>query len=61
MARIVLCLEALLRLAACSWDEVAGTASRTVRNACANARNCTVYEEGEPVKKDHLDPWDARR
>lgn len=46
---------------ACSWDEVRGTASRTVRNVCANAPNCTVYEDGEAIKKDSLDPWDTRR
>jgi hypothetical protein len=52
---------ALLLLGACSWNEVVGTASRTVRNICANAPSCTVYEEGEPVKKDGLDPWDTKR
>lgn len=52
---------ALLLLAACSWDEVKGTASRTARNVCANAPNCTVYEEGEAVPKDKLDPWETKR
>jgi outer membrane biogenesis lipoprotein LolB len=57
----VLAALALLLLAACSWDEVRGTASRTVRNVCANAPNCTVYEEGEPAQKGGLDPWDTKR
>ena len=51
----------LLLPAACSWNEVIGTASRTVRNVCANAPNCTVYEEGEPGQKGGLDPWDSKR
>ena len=58
---IAACLAALLLLSACSWDEIRGTASRTARNACANAPNCTVYEGGEAVGKDTLDPWDTRR
>ncbi len=37
-------------LAACSWEEVRETASRTARNVCADTSSCTVYEEGEPVK-----------
>ena len=59
--RPALAALALLLLAACSWDEVVGTASRTVRNVCANAPNCTVYKEGEPVSKGDLDPWDTGR
>lgn len=56
------CTAAFLLLpGACSWDEVRGTASRTVRNVCANAPTCTVYENGEAIKKDRLDPWDTRR
>lgn len=54
-------LAALSMLAACSWEEVRETASRTARNVCADTSSCTVYEEGEPVKTDGLDPWDTRR
>jgi hypothetical protein len=55
-----LILAALL-LAGCSWDEILGTASRTARNVCAEASNCTVYDDGEPVKRGTLDPWDTKR
>lgn len=58
---IFLCATMLLLPAACSWEEFRETASRTVRNVCANAPSCTVYDEGEPVKKDGLDPWDTKR
>lgn len=58
---LIACASALLLLGACSWNEIRGTASRTVRNVCANAPNCTVYEDGEAVKKGGLDPWDTQR
>lgn len=58
---VLLALAALTILAACSWEEFRETASRTVRNVCANAPSCTVYDAGEPVKKDGLDPWDTGR
>jgi hypothetical protein len=49
----------VLLLGGCSADEVIGTASRTVRNICANAPNCTVYDEaGEPDKDPG--PWDTK-
>ena len=48
-------------VAACSGIDWLGTASRTVRNVCANAENCTVYEEGEAAPKDTLGPWDTKR
>jgi hypothetical protein len=50
----------LLPLPGCSYDELVGTASRTLRNVCAQAPNCTAYDEnGE--KNKALDPWDTRR
>ena len=49
-----------LILSACSYDEVIGTASRTLRNVCAQAPNCTTYDEtGE--KNKELDPFDTQR
>jgi hypothetical protein len=32
-----------------------------VRNVCANAPDCTVYQDGEAVKEDTLEPWDTKR
>ena len=54
-------VAALLLLGACSRDEVIGAASRTVRNICANAPGCTVYDEDGAVKKGELNPWDTKR
>lgn len=54
-------LALLMLVGACSWEIVRGTASRTVRNVCANAPDCTVYQDGEAVKEDTLEPWDTKR
>jgi hypothetical protein len=45
---------------ACSREELTGTASRTVRNVCANAPNCTVYGE-DGAAQSGINPWDTRR
>jgi len=50
----------LLPLPGCSYDEVVGTASRTLRNICARAPNCTTYDE-DGEKNKELDPWDRQR
>lgn len=47
-------------LAGCSKVELIGSASRTVRNVCANAPNCTVYDADGQADRG-LDPWDTRR
>jgi hypothetical protein len=57
----VLLMLVALPLASCGWDDILGTASRTARNVCAEAPNCTVYDKGEPVSKDTLYPWDTKR
>jgi hypothetical protein len=59
--RCLACLALLLlALAACSQEELTGTASRTLRNVCAGASNCTVYGEDGQAQKG-LDPWDTKR
>jgi hypothetical protein len=50
----------LLTLSACSYDELIGTASRTLRNVCAQAPNCTTYDENGERNKE-LDPFDTKR
>lgn len=50
----------LLPLPGCSYDELVGTASRTLRNVCAQASNCTTYDENGEKNKE-LEPWDTRR
>lgn len=46
--------------AACSREELTGTASRTVRNVCATAPSCTVYGE-DGAAETGLNPWDTKR
>ena len=56
----VAAIPLLLALPGCSADELIGAASRTVRNICVNAPNCTAYnEDGEPIRES--DPWDTKR
>lgn len=50
----------LLALAACSQENLTGTASRTLRNVCAGTPNCTVYGEDGQAEKG-LDAWDTKR
>lgn len=57
---VIVAAVLLLPLPGCSYDDLVGTASRTLRNVCAQAPNCTTYDENGEKNKE-LDPWDTKR